>query len=293
MSEKARNIFRQFLVILLGSAVGAFAIESIMLPNGLTTGGITGIGRMLQEYTGLDYSLIYYALSMCVVIIVGFTIGKKEVKKIIFVSIMYPTMMFIFERININLLDSNDMLLSAIFFGVLYGLSNGILFYNGYSTGGTDSLAKVIKYKALPYVGLSRILFMIDFIVIIVSGVVFGTNVALYAIITMYVSMKMTDAVMYGFAIKIVELSIITQKDKELTDYVMHDLGRGVTSVDIIGEYTQEHKKQLRILCSPREGFLIKRFLSENDKKSFVSVMKVSSVWGIGKGFSDINDLEN
>ena len=293
MENKIKKAFREILIVIFGSAVGSFAIVAIMIPNGLTYGGVTGISRIVQSYTGKNYSLIYYAFSMIIVIIVWLTLGFKEVRKILAVSIVYPTIMFIFETLNLKLLESKDMFLSAIFCGVLFGISNGIIFYGGYSSGGTDSLAKVIRIKIFPYMGLSRILFIIDFFIIIISAIVFGRNIALYALITMYVAMKMTDAVLYGITAKVVEMSIITTATKELTEYVIKDIGRGVTSIDIIGEYTGEHKKQLKILCSPRESFLIKRFLVKHDPKSFVSILMVNSVWGVGRGFADINDLEN
>lgn len=289
-SETISSLLKELLTIVVGSAIGAYAIVAIMIPNGLTSGGITGMSRILQETAGATYSSVYYIMSFAVLIIVLITLGVKEARKIIAMSVMYPTMIFIFERLDLVLLESKDMILSAIFCGVAFGLSNGIIFSQGYSSGGTDSIAKVFKRKLFPYIGMSRLLFGIDLCIIICSAFIFGTNIALYAMITMYVTMKMSDAVLYGIASKIVELSIITTASKELTEYVMHDIGRGVTSEEITGEYTKEKRKQLKILCSPRESFLIKRFLAKSDPRSFVSVIQVNSVWGIGKGFRDIED---
>ena len=78
-----------------------------------------------------------------------------------------------------------------------------------------------------------------------------------------------------------------------LTDFIMNELGRGVSSIEITGEYTGDKRKQLKILCSPRESFLIKRHLAKYDPKSFVSVISVKSVWGVGRGFSDIRDIDS
>ena len=71
---------------------------------------------------------------------------------------------------------------------------------------------------------------------------------------------------------------------------LMDEIGRGVSSYDMVGEYTGAHRKQLSVLCSPRESILIKRRLAELDPKAFVSVMQVNTVWGYGKGFTDIED---
>ena len=104
--------------------------------------------------------------------------------------------------------------------------------------------------------------------------------------------MKVGEAVMFGLSTKIVELDIIPGDPEALTKYIMEELGRGVSSVEITGEYTGDKRKQLKILCSPRESFLIKRHLAKNDPKSFVAVISVNSVWGVGRGFSDIRSME-
>ncbi len=103
----------------------------------------------------------------------------------------------------------------------------------------------------------------------------------------------MGDAVLFGFGDKIVELDILTADPDSLTDFTMNELGRGVSSIDVTGEYTGNKRKQLIILCSPRESFIIKRYLANNDPKAFVSVTTIKSVWGMGRGFSDIRDLDS
>ena len=187
---------------------------------------------------------------------------------------------------------TEDKLLAAVFTGVVLGVSNGLTFKAGFSSGGTDSIAKVIKYKKLPHLGINDITFVINTLIVIASAIVMGLNIALYAVITIYVSMKVGEAVMFGLSTKIVELEIIPGDADALTKYIMEELGRGVSSVEITGEYTGDKRKQLKILCSPRESFLIKRHLAKNDPKSFVAVIGVNSVWGVGRGFSDIRSLD-
>lgn len=281
----------EIISALLGAAVCSFAIICVMIPNGLTCGGTAGLGRMVQHYTGWNYSVITYVFSAIIIAIVWATLGIKEVRKILLLSIAYPTMYAALEMTHYEF-KSDDLFLVAVFCGVCFGLANGLTFKAGYSSGGADSIAKVIKYKSIPHVGLNDITFVINAVVVVISAFVFDLDIALYALITMYISMKVGEAVMYGFNDKLVQLDIMTEVPNLLCDYVMHELGRGVTSVEKVGEYTKETRKQLQILCSPRESFLIKRFLAKHDPQSFVTVLRVSSVWGIGRGFSDINDME-
>lgn len=280
------------ITALIGVIIGAYATVSIMIPSGLTYGGITGISRMVQHYTGWNYSLTYYAFTFVVTIMVWVMLGAKEVKKILLLSIAFPGFMLVFEIMDARLIQNNDTFLSAVFCGVAFGVSNGLTFKAGFSTGGTDSIAKIIKFKRLPHIGINDITFVINTAIVIVSAVVFGINVMLYTIITMYISMKVAEMVMFGLSDKLIELNIITETPDKLKEYVIHEIGRGVTSTKITGEYTGETKKQLKVICSPRESFLIKRFLAKHDPQSFVSVLRVSSVWGVGRGFSDIKEMD-
>ncbi len=281
----------EIAMALTAAVIGSFATVSIMLPNGLTFGGITGIAKLIQNYTGWNYSLTYYALAMVIAVIVWASLGFKELRKIIMMSIAYPTIMLIIELSKIQFV-TDDKLLAAMFTGVVMGVSNGLTFKAGFSSGGTDSLAKVIKYKRMPHLAINDITFAINAFIVIASAIILGLDIALYAIITIFVSMKVGEAVMYGLSTRIVELDIIPGDPDALTRYIMEELGRGVSSVEITGEYTGEKRKQLKILCSPRESFLFKRHLAKNDPKSFVAVISVNSVWGVGRGFSDIRSME-
>ena len=282
---------QEIIMAVAAANIGSFATVCIMLPNGLTFGGITGLAKIIQQFTGMDYSLIYYALCLTVAFIVWISLGFKELRKILLMSLSYPTIMLLLEHTGIEYL-TDDKILAAVFTGVVIGVSNGLTFKAGFSSGGTDSIAKVIKYKRLPHLGINDLTFVINTLIVIASALVFGLDIALYAVITIYVSMKVGQAVMFGLSTKIVELDIIPGDPDALTHYIMEELGRGVSSVEITGEYTGDKRKQLKILCSPRESFLIKRHLAKNDPKSFVAVYGVNSVWGVGRGFSDIRSMD-
>ncbi len=289
IKKKASDILLDIIFILIGTGLSGFAITSIMIPNGLSSGGITGIARIVQESFGVSFSIVYYILSAVVFLLVTILLGFKESKKLILISIAMPTMILIFERLNLNLLDEKDLMLAAIYCGVLFGLSLGLIFWRGFAMGGSDSLAQIVKRKLFPFLDTSRILFVIDAIIILISGLVFDRNIALYALVTQYISMKLIDAVLYGFATKLVRLDAITNIPRELRDFVIQNVVRGVSSVEITGEYTGVKRRKLMIICSPRESMLVKRFLANNDPSSMVSVIALNSVWGTGRGFKQID----
>ena len=281
-----------FMFLVLACAIGAFSLTAVLIPNGLTSGGVTGVIRITQNFLPFptSFSLLFYIGTAIILIFVALTIGLKEVRKIVLLSVLFPSVLVVFEWLNLNLLEQHDILLAAVFVGVLGGICSGIVFWRGYAFGGTDAIAKVIKKKWLPHIGISQILLVLDAVIIIGSAFVFGRNIALYALITQVIFAKTIDFVLYGFESKIVQLEIITNTPDEVTDYIMNDIGRGVSESIITGAYTRQERKKLISLCSPRESVLIKRFIAKTDKSAFVAVIQVNSVWGRGEGFGDIDD---
>ncbi len=289
MKETVKEKLINFIFLLIACAVGAFATTAVMIPNGLTSGGLTGLVRILQNYVDINFSLAYYAGAFLILIVVLVTLGLQEAKKVLAVTILYPAVMFVMELFDFQLLEEKDIILAAIFCGVFSGVCNGIVFWRGYAFCGTESIATILKKKLMPQVDLSKILLALDAAIIIVSAFIFGRNIALYALVTQFIASKMVDFIMYGFETKIVQVNILTTKPDETIAFVMRDLNRGVSSRTAVGEFTGQSKKELVVLCSPRESMILKRFLASVDPAAFVTVLHVDTVWGSGKGFTEIN----
>ncbi len=289
MKETVKEKLINFIFLLIACAVGAFATTAVMIPNGLTSGGLTGLVRILQNYVDINFSLAYYAGAFLILIVVLVTLGLQEAKKVLAVTILYPAVMFVMELFDFQLLEEKDVILAAIFCGVFSGVCNGIVFWRGYAFCGTESIATILKKKLMPQVDLSKILLALDAAIIIISAFIFGRNIALYALVTQFIASKMVDFIMYGFETKIVQVNILTTKPDETITFVMRDLNRGVSSRTAVGEFTGQSKKELVVLCSPRESMILKRFLASVDPAAFVTVLHVDTVWGSGKGFTEIN----
>lgn len=290
MKGLLRERLVDYFFLIIACVIGAFSTTAVMIPNGLTCGGLTGLVRILQSFVEIDFSVAYYAGAVMILGIVSVTIGIKEAKKILVLSLLYPAVLVVMESIPFALLEEKDVILAAIFCGVFSGVCNGIVFWRGYAFCGTESIAKIMKKRIAPQMDISKILLALDAVIIIISAFIFGRNIALYALVTQFIASKLVDFIMYGFETKIVQLNIITSKPNEIADFAMETLDRGVSSRTIIGEYTQEEKKQIVLLCSPRESMLVKRFLAHHDPKAFVTVVHVDTVWGYGKGFTSIHD---
>jgi len=277
------------LFIIAGCSISGVSTIGILIPNGLTSGGVTGMVRIIQGFFPVDFSVLYYCFSFVILVICAIMLGLNEARKILLLTIIYPTVLFIFEHFQFSLLEEKDLFLAAIYCGVLGGVCSGFVFSRGYSFGGTDTIAKIIQKKLLPHVGLSQILLVIDATVIIGSGYLFGRNIALYALVTQVIFSKTVDFVMYGFETKAVQLEIITSKRDEVAEFIMNELPRGVTNVTVTGEYTKTPMQKIITICSPRESVLIKKYVAKTDPDAFVTLIRVDTVWGRGEGFTDIS----
>ncbi|MCM1992613.1 YitT family protein [Oceanirhabdus seepicola] len=283
--------FVDYLYVLIGNLLLAFAITSILKPNGLITGGITGISIIFDNIIGIKYTYIYYILSILVLISARIFLGKREALKIVFISISFPLILILFEQINIRFVE-NDMLLASIYFGIIGGVGSGLILKRGFSAGGTDTIAKILHRRIFPFISISQILLGIDTAIIVLSVFIFDRNTALYAILSQFVLMKSIDTVLFGLGSKKVKIEIISDENKKIEDYIISSVKRGVSAYDIKGGYTNSNKRKLVSICSPRESMLIKKFIAEVDSNAFVDVLPVISVWGKGLGFDSLIDEE-
>ena len=273
---KAGKFLREALIVIVSAFFGSSVQIFVMIPNGMTSGGMPGI------------------LSMIVLIIAGLTMGRAEVRRIIALGFAYPIMLFIFEHIDYVFLKSPDPFLAALLIGLFYGIATGVGYIGGYSSGGTDTLARVFKFKLFNHLRTGDIQMVMDIIIIGISAFVFDTNVAMYAIVTAIIAARVISVITVGYSGKFVQFDIIAstkEKEEAITEFVLHDVDRAVTSHLSRGEYTKEERRTLTIICTPAESIRIKKYIAENDPQAFATVMPITTVWG--KRFSDIQEVDN
>jgi uncharacterized membrane-anchored protein YitT (DUF2179 family) len=281
-----KSIF-DFVIVALGCILIAFAITSILKPNGLVSGGVTGITIILEKVLGINYTYINYFLSLLVLAIAWVVLGKKDALRIITLSVVFPLILIIFERLNFNFIE-NDRMLASVYFGIICGSGVGLIIKRGYSSGGTDTIAKILHHKLFPFMSIGGILLGIDGLIIAASALVYGKNVALYAIISQIIFMKAIDMVIFGLSSQKVKVEIVSDKHNELLEFILHTVKRGVSTNSIKGGYMNLDRIKITTICSPRESMILKRFIAQNDPDAFVNVLPVVSVWGKGVGFESL-----
>lgn len=281
---------KDLIYVIPGSIILAIAITSILKPNGIITGGITGLSIVLEKIFHIPYTYIYYLLSLGVLVSTYITLGKYEGRKIVIFSLFFPVVLIGFSHFDFNFVE-NDLFLASVYYGVLAGVGVGLILKGGYSSGGTDTIAKILNQKLFRFMSISVIIAILDMTIIVFSALIFDTRIALYALLTQIVAMKAVETVLYGFSAKLVKLEIISEKESDIESFILNDIHRGITKYNIVGGYTQINRTKLVTICSTRESFLIRDYIANIDCKAFVSVLPVHSVWGEGVGFDQLNEI--
>jgi len=279
------------IFLTLGCSSLAFGVTSILRPNGLITGGATGASIVLSELIGVPYTIVFYVVSIAILISSILFIGKAEGLKIVFLTLTFPLVLIGFEALNFEFIE-NDLFLAAVYYGIFAGTGVGLILKRGYSMGGTESIAKILHRRVFSFMSLSQILLVIDLIVIVSSLLIFDKRVALYAIITQYVFMKVVDTILFGMGSKKVKIEVISDACDAISDYINNDVKRGTSMYVIKGGFTKEEKMKVVSICSPRESMVIKQFIANLDPDAFVNVLPISSVWGKGVGFDALVEVD-
>ncbi len=303
--------FQKYLYLVTGNLLSAYSVIYILRPNGLMTGGITGLSRvieriiknmivltpLLEQYL---YSIIYYILAIIVLISAYLFLGKADAVKILFLSLVYPLLLFLFTFLDLKPLlipvqtdsgsEFKDILVPTIAYGVLSGVGTGLILRSKYTSGGSDTIAKIVYRKILPFVNFSQVLLIVDGLIILSSLFVFDFRIVFYAVITKYINMKAVDMIVLGIGNRRVKMEIISTKYDQIIPFIHNSVHRGVTIVDTEGAYSKSKLKQIITICSPRESLIIKNFIASIDANAFVYIIPSSTVWG--KGFRNIDQDE-
>ncbi|MCR1900305.1 YitT family protein [Irregularibacter muris] len=279
MGKKITLDARRISIVLLGCLLLAIGINGFLVPHHLLSGGVTGLSILLNYITGLPVGLMIFLLNIPV-----FVLGYKLVSRpFIIISLIGTVSLSLFVTWTTRLpVFVDDVLLSAVFGGVITGLGSGIVFANRGTTGGTDIIAVIIKKYFSVDVGTT--MFTVNATIVLFSSLVFGVRLGLYTLISIYINSLMIDKVQQGLDRKKAIL-VITEKPEEARQAIINQIKRGVTLLEGQGGYTQESKKIVFCLVTPFQLAKIREILLDIDEGAFITVLDAAEV--VGKGFKN------
>ena len=279
----SRPWYVDYLFIFMGTGIMALAIQCIFEPIGLVTGGFSGIAIIIRKMTagivegGVPLWLTNLALNVPVFIAALIIKGRKFLGRTVIGTVLLSFWLYVIPQVD---LTQGDYMLSAVFGGVITGIGIGFVLLAKATTGGTDMVSALIQ-KYVRHYSVVQILQVIDGMVVLAGLYVFGLKPALYAIVAIFITSKVSDALMEGMKYYTAAF-IITDYYKEIADAIMTQLDRGLTGLDATGMYSGDKKTVLYCVVSKKEIVELKDIVAKIDPKAFVIVTDAREVFGEG-----------
>ena len=287
--KKHQNVVSYFL-ILVGTGILGLGIQCFYDPIGLVTGGFTGLAIIIKAATtniitgGVPLWVTNIVLNVPVFILAYIIMGKKFVGRTIFGALMLSVWLAIIPDWDF---PGDDYLLAAIFGAIFSGGGMGIVLRGHATTGGTDMVAALIQKKIIKHYSVVQIMQFLDGAIVVIGLFQFGIKPTMYAVIAIFVTTRVSDAILEGFNYSKAAY-IITDKYDEVAKKIMVDLDRGVTGLSAKGMYTNEDKCVLYCVVSRKEIVNLKELVVQIDPKAFVIVEDVREV--LGEGFLEYSE---
>ena len=288
MKNKGFEILIEYTGIILGCALIALGLVLFFAPNTIAPGGVTGLSVVIQKAFHIPIDVTNLAINIPLFIIGLFILGSTFGLKTIFATVTLSafTRLFIIMFGNSYVLTS-DLLLSAIYGGVIVGAGIGFVFRSGGTTGGTD-LAGAIINKYFPHFSIAKSMMILDLVIVIIAGIIVkNIEISLYSAIALYIMVHMADFVIEGLNYS-KAFYIISNYPEEIGRKINLELDRGVTALEGRGFYTGEQKDVLLCVVNRAQVAKLKKLVHEIDDDAFIMVTTIHEV--LGEGFKQIEN---
>lgn len=279
IEEEVRNL----ILVCMGTLGMAFAYALFFTPCNMVPGGFTGLAMVMRRLTsdmmpgGIPLWAGNLILNLPLLVIAGFSRGWRFIGRTMLASGMFSVWLAVIPE---HILVPDDLLLTAVFGGILMGFGLGATFLGKATTGGTDTLASLIQ-KAFPYMSTAGITPVMDAIVIIISAGLFGIRVSMYAVLSIIISGQISEKIVSGFK-NAYTAYIISDRHAEIAQVILSELRRGCTSLSGQGMYTEEKKRVLMCAVSRKQVALLKDTVYKIDPNAFMILTDSHEIRGEG-----------
>lgn len=282
---KTGRMVMDYILILVGTCLIALAVQSVYDPIGMVTGGFSGIAIIVKAATegivkgGVPLWLTNLVLNIPVFIVAYIVKGKRFIGRTAIATIALSVWLYVLPVWNFI---EGDYILASIFGGIICGAGVGLVLHSQATTGGTDMVAVLLQHKLFRHYSVAQIMQILDGAIVVIGIALFGIKVGLYAIVAIFITTKVADALTEG--VKFSRVAYIITKDKEkVSAAIIETLNRGVTGLMAKGMYSGQEKCMLYCVVSKKEVVELKELVMDIDPDAFVIVTDAREV--LGEGF--------
>lgn len=270
------DIVKETVILTVAVAIIAAAVYFFLVPSHTSVSSISGLGIVLSNFVPLQLSAITMILNVVLLIIGFFTCGREFGVKTVYTSVMLPLFLGLFEIIFPNfgsMTDSQELDVLCYILVVSVGLS--ILFNRNASSGGLDIVAKIMnKYL---HMKLGKAMSLSGMCVALSAALVYDKKTVVLSILGTYFNGIVLDHFIFDNNIKR-RVCIITKKEEELRQFIIHDLHSGATIYEAIGAYNMEKRREIITIVDKGEYQKLMKFINQEDPKAFITVYNVSNM---------------
>lgn len=276
--KRVKDFIYESGIVIIGSALFAMSMNMFVLPADIVMGGMTGIATLIHFFTKFPVGISIILLNIPLIAANAHFFGKHFLRRTIIGVV--ATSVFI-DLLTIFPITVTDPLMCSILGGVSSGAGIGLLISRGYTTGGTDLIACLLKLK-LRKMSTGTLIAVCDIVIIVGAALFMGSfDGVFYSLICTWTMGKVMDIMISGSR-RAGQAFIITGKPDEIVRLIFERLDRGVTMMDVVGGYTGEVKRMMMCVVSKSEIFYLKEIVNECDPSAFVIIADASEVTGEG-----------
>lgn len=273
-----QKLLKEYSWIVIGSIFVGLAYNIFFLPARLAAGGVAGVSTILYEMYGFEPAYVQWLINIPVFILGFILLGKDFSIKTLVGTFFVPLTIWLSKDIPFTI---DNPLLSAIYGGMLLGTGLGLVYRGNGSTGGLATIAQIVKKYTNLSSGFAQLI--VDGMVVIVSALVFNLELALFAMMAIFVTSKVIDFVQLQTSHSKLVL-IITDHEERIQNIIKDEIDRGLTKIRSVGGFSNQEKTMILCVVEQSEAIYLKNVLQEEEPQSFVVFLNASEI--LGRGFS-------
>lgn len=271
-----KKIIKETSVLTVAVAIIAAAVYFFLVPSHASVSSISGLGIVLSNFIPLPLSAITMILNVVLLIIGFFTCGREFGVKTVYTSVMLPLFLGVFERIFPDFGSmTNSQELDVLCYILVVSVGLSILFNRNASSGGLDIVAKIMnKYL---HMDLGKAMSLSGMCVALSAALVYDKKTVVLSLLGTYFNGLVLDHFIFDHNIKR-RVCIITKKEEELRQFIIHDLHSGATIYESIGAYNMEKRNEIITIVDKGEYQKLMNYMNREDPKAFITVYTVSDM---------------
>lgn len=284
VSARIRQETQRLVIMTIGVILAALGYSLFLIPYDIAAGGIGGLSIIINHFTGWPEGTLYLVMNIPLMVLGFFYLGRwafvvRTMVAVFIFSVTTNLLITYLPQILSEYPITDDILLSAVYGGLVGGIGGGLIYRAGSTMGGTGIIGRIIQQKT--GIPLSQLYLYTDTVIVLAAGAIFGWEIALYALLTLFLNGIASDYTLEGPS-SVRTATIITKTPQDLSDALMRGLGKGVSRWSITGGYTGESHCMLMCTIYRPQVNDLKRIVAEVDPGAFVTIGVAHQALGAG-----------